>query len=80
LYGTQIILSVDSINIPTEAILIQSRAKLDKQAGDFANQKMNDMHVTVILSDISDISDMSAELSSLRYLHLDVTLHNIPLR
>jgi hypothetical protein len=38
------------------------------------------MHVTVILSDISDVSDMSAKLSSLRYLHLDVTLHNIPLR
>jgi hypothetical protein len=79
LYGTQTILTVDRINIPTEAILFQSRAKLEKQAGDFSIQKINDMHVTVILSDISDISDMSAELSSLRYLHLDVTLHNIPL-
>jgi hypothetical protein len=78
LYGTQTILTVDRINIPTEAILVQSRAELEKQAGDFSNQKINDMHVIVILSDISDISDMSAELSSLRYLHLDVTLHNIP--
>jgi hypothetical protein len=78
LYGTQTILTVDRIKISTEAILVEPRGKACKQVGDFSNQKINDMHVTVILSDISDISDMSAELSSFRHLHLDVTLRNIP--